>query len=198
MSELWRGSVLFSWGCLASAILHLMRAAWQTRDGSLDWLALLHWTCLVAPLVGLAAIVVGLAYPWLDLRLNSSPSGRRDWASVMRCLALFVGINHANSRFHFATDGELACTLALLSLALWWTFDRTSCGFALAALAAAVAHVVAYYLVMRIVFSHSETSLELRRLKTWFPFVAFSAGITIGSVGRQLAVPHGGCKKHFE
>ena len=46
--------------------------------------------------------------------------------------------------------------------------------------------------------SHSETSIELTRLKAWFPFVAFSAGITIGSVGRQLAAPHGGHKMHCE
>ncbi|XP_037090426.1 insulin-induced gene 1 protein-like [Pollicipes pollicipes] len=198
MSDLWRGSVLFSWGCLASSMVHLMRASWQARDEPLDWLALLRWSCLVAPMVGLAAIVVGLAYPRFDRWLNSSPAPGRDWASVTRCLALFLGINHANSRFHFATDAELAWTLALLSLALWWTFDRTTCGFCIASLAAAVAHVVAYYLVMRLVFSHTESSLELARLKTWFPFVAFSAGITIGGVGRQLAAPHSGHKKHCE
>ena len=98
------------------------------------------------------SVILGLAYPRLDRWLNSTPAPGRDWASVIRCLALFVGINHANSRFHFATDTELAWTLALLSLALWWTFDRTTCGFVIASLAAAVAHVVAYYLVMRLVF----------------------------------------------
>ena len=99
-----------------------------------------------------SAVIVGLAYPLLDRWLNSRPASGRDWASVTRCLALFVGINHANSRFQFATDAELAWTLALLSLALWWTFDRTTCGFVIASLAAAVAHVVAYYLVLRLVF----------------------------------------------
>ncbi|XP_043201187.1 insulin-induced gene 1 protein-like [Amphibalanus amphitrite] len=187
MSDLWRGSVLFSWGCVATAVLRLMRASWHAREEPLDWAALLRWSLLVAPLAGVAAIIVGLAYPLFDRWLNSQPASGRDWASVTRCLALFVGINHANSRFHFATDAELAWTLALLSLALWWTFDRTTCGFVIASLAAAVAHVVAYYLVLRIVFSG--TSLELSRLKAWFPFVAFSAGITIGSVGRQLAEP---------
>ncbi|XP_043198246.1 insulin-induced gene 1 protein-like [Amphibalanus amphitrite] len=198
MSDLWRGSVLFSWGCVATAVLRLMRASWHAREEPLDWAALLRWSLLVAPLGGVAAIIVGLAYPLFDRWLNSQPASGRDWASVTRCLALFVGINHANSRFHFATDAELAWTLALLSLALWWTFDRTTCGFVIASLAAAVAHVVAYYLVLRLVFSHSESSLELTRLKAWFPFVAFSAGITIGSVGRQLAAPRNGPKLHCD
>ena len=44
----------------------------------------------------------------------------------------------------------------------------------------------------------SEPSLELSRLKAWFPFVAFSGGITIGSVGRQLAAPPSGPKLHCD
>lgn len=97
--------------------------------------------------------MVGLAYPRFDRWLSSAPVGPRgDWASVTRCLALFVAINHAQSRCRFATDGELAWTLAVLSLALWWVCDRTTGGLCIAALAAALAHLVAYHLVMRLLF----------------------------------------------
>ena len=55
MSDLWRGSVLFSWGCGATAVLRLMRASWRAREEPLDWPGLLRWSLLVAPLAGVAA-----------------------------------------------------------------------------------------------------------------------------------------------
>lgn len=49
------------------------------------------WVCLF-PL----AAVVGLLYPCLDSHLGEPHKFKREWASVMRCIAVFVGINHAS------------------------------------------------------------------------------------------------------
>lgn len=40
--------------------------------------------------------VVGLLYPCLDSHLGEPHKFKREWASVMRCIAVFVGINHAS------------------------------------------------------------------------------------------------------
>lgn len=40
--------------------------------------------------------VVGLLYPCLDRHLGEPHKFKREWASVMRCIAVFVGINHAS------------------------------------------------------------------------------------------------------
>lgn len=40
--------------------------------------------------------VVGLLYPCLDSHLGEPHKFKREWASVMRCVAVFVGINHAS------------------------------------------------------------------------------------------------------
>lgn len=41
--------------------------------------------------------VVGLLYPCLDSHLGEPHKFKREWASVMRCIAVFVGINHASA-----------------------------------------------------------------------------------------------------
>lgn len=41
--------------------------------------------------------VVGLLYPCIDSRLGEPHKFKREWASVMRCVAVFVGINHASA-----------------------------------------------------------------------------------------------------
>ena len=41
---------------------------------------------------------IGLLYPVFDERFGETPSdGKREWSSVMRCVAVFVGINHASA-----------------------------------------------------------------------------------------------------
>lgn len=41
--------------------------------------------------------VVGLLYPCIDSHLGEPHKFKREWASVMRCIAVFVGINHASA-----------------------------------------------------------------------------------------------------
>ena len=43
------------------------------------------------------AVVVGLLYPCIDRRLGRFPCYKVEWSNVMRCLAVFVGINHASA-----------------------------------------------------------------------------------------------------
>lgn len=41
--------------------------------------------------------MVGLLYPCIDSHLGEPHKFKREWASVMRCIAVFVGINHASA-----------------------------------------------------------------------------------------------------
>ena len=41
--------------------------------------------------------VIGLLYPCLDHKLGEELRCKREWSSVMRCVAVFVGINHASA-----------------------------------------------------------------------------------------------------
>ena len=51
---------------------------------------------LLKPLSLLSALI-GMLYPFLDQRLGEPHKYRREWSSVMRCVAVFVGINHASA-----------------------------------------------------------------------------------------------------
>lgn len=43
------------------------------------------------------AAMIGLLYPCIDSRLGEPHKFKREWSSVMRCVAVFVGINHASA-----------------------------------------------------------------------------------------------------
>lgn len=45
----------------------------------------------------LLAAMIGLLYPCIDRRLGEPHKFKREWSSVMRCVAVFVGINHASA-----------------------------------------------------------------------------------------------------
>lgn len=68
-----------SWQDLPAGVLQNFRLSWVILD------------CLF-----LYTVVVGLLYPCLDSHLGEPHKFKREWASVMRCIAVFVGINHAS------------------------------------------------------------------------------------------------------
>ncbi|KAK7881772.1 hypothetical protein WMY93_030181 [Mugilogobius chulae] len=76
-----RGLVLFTVGAILAleVMTTLFSSAW--------------W---IPPCCGTGAAVVGLLYPCLDKHLGEPHKFKREWASVMRCIAVFVGINHAS------------------------------------------------------------------------------------------------------
>jgi len=47
--------------------------------------------------IGCCAAVIGLLYPYLDDILGEKRGHKQEWSSVMRCIAVFVGINHASA-----------------------------------------------------------------------------------------------------
>jgi len=51
----------------------------------------------LVPVTGCCAAVIGLLYPYLDDILGEKRGRKQEWSSVMRCIAVFVGINHASA-----------------------------------------------------------------------------------------------------
>ena len=67
--------------------------------GKFDSLNISIWDlpiCIISNLPYVAAII-GLLYPFFDNKLGEPHTYRREWSSVMRCVAFFVGINHASA-----------------------------------------------------------------------------------------------------
>ncbi|XP_038044784.1 insulin-induced gene 2 protein-like [Patiria miniata] len=187
ISTVRRSVVLYLIGVCLALILHLLQIQRNVTlfpvevIGSLmksDW-----W---VPPVCGAAAVVVGLLYPCIDTWLGKFPCYRVEWSNVMRCLAVFVGINHASAKIDFANNLQFSLTLAAMSIGLWWLFDRSRTGFGLALIVSFLATVVTQLLVYKGFYSYTEP--DFLYVRSWIPCVFFSGGVTMGNIGRQLAV----------
>ncbi|XP_004620220.2 insulin-induced gene 1 protein [Sorex araneus] len=182
-----RGLVLFSVGALLALVLNLLqvqRSVTLFPDEPLATVFSSAWW--VPPCCGTAAAVVGLLYPCIDSHLGEPHKFKREWASVMRCVAVFVGINHASAKLDFANNVQLSLTLAALSLGLWWTFDRSRSGLGLGITIAFLATLITQLLVYNGVYQY--TSPDFLYIRSWLPCIFFSGGVTVGNIGRQLAM----------
>ncbi|XP_013392073.1 insulin-induced gene 2 protein [Lingula anatina] len=184
-SLLTRGCVLFVVGVIFALVLNFLQVQRRITAFREEYL-LLSSAWWVPPSCGTAAAIIGLLYPCLDKRLGESHKYRQEWSSVMRCIAVFVGINHASAKIDFANNFQLSLTLAALSIGLWWLFDRSRSGFGLGIAIAVLATFVTQLLVYHGVFRYTEP--DFLYVRSWLPSIFFSGGVTMGNIGRQLAI----------
>ncbi|XP_035271648.1 insulin-induced gene 1 protein [Anguilla rostrata] len=182
-----RGLVLFTVGVFLALVLNLLQIQRNVTLFPEEVISTLFSSAWwIPPCCGTAAAVVGLLYPCIDDHLGEPHKFKREWASVMRCIAVFVGINHASAKLDFANNVQLSLTLGALSLGLWWTFDRSRSGFGLGLTIALLATLIAQLLVYNGVYQY--TSPDFLYIRSWLPCIFFSGGVTVGNIGRQLAM----------
>lgn len=187
LSLIRRGMVLFIVGVFLALVLNLLQIQRHVTLFPEEVMATIFSSAWwVPPCCGTAAAVVGLLYPCIDSHLGEPHKFKREWASVMRCIAVFVGINHASAKLDFANNVQLSLTLAALSLGLWWTFDRSRSGFGLGITIAFLATLFTQLLVYNGVYQY--TSPDFLYIRSWLPCIFFSGGVTVGNIGRQLAL----------
>ncbi|MEE6523322.1 hypothetical protein FKM82_022168 [Ascaphus truei] len=93
-----RSLVLFAVGAFLALVLNLLQIQRNVTLFPEEVIATIFSSAWwVPPCCGTAAAVVGLLYPCIDSRLGEPHKFKREWASVMRCIAVFVGINHASA-----------------------------------------------------------------------------------------------------
>ncbi|GAV08592.1 hypothetical protein RvY_18257 [Ramazzottius varieornatus] len=185
--SLWiRAVVLFIVGVLFALVLNLLQVQRRVTLFPPEVLASLFSSAWwIPPCCGIASACIGIAYPYMDEKLGKAHRFKREWSCVMRCIAVFVGINHASAKIAFANNLQLSITLGAMSIGLWWLFDRSRSGFMLGLAIAFFATFVTQVLVYNDMFQYSEP--DFLYIRSWIPCIFFSGGITIGSLGRQLA-----------
>ncbi|NXN93044.1 INSI1 protein, partial [Rhinopomastus cyanomelas] len=97
-----------------------------------------------------------------------------------------IVLNSFAQKLDFANNVQLSLTLAALSLGLWWTFDRSRSGLGLGITIAFVATLITQFLVYNGVYQY--TSPDFLYIRSWLPCIFFSGGVTVGNIGRQLAM----------
>ncbi|XP_002730421.1 insulin-induced gene 2 protein-like [Saccoglossus kowalevskii] len=182
-----RGIVLFAVGVFFALVLNLLQVQRNVTLFPPEVLASVFSSAWwVPPCCGTAAALVGLLYPCMDDRLGEPQKVQQEWSTVMRCVAVFVGINHASAKIDFANNLQFSLTLAALSIGLWWLFDRSRSGFGLGIGIAVLATFVTQLLVYNGVYRYTEP--DFLYVRSWLPCIFFSGGVTIGNIGRQLAM----------
>jgi hypothetical protein len=73
-----------------------------------------------------------------------------------------------------------------MSIGLWWLFDRSRSGFGLGVGIAILATLVTQLLVYNGIYRY--TAPDFIYVRSWLPCIFFSGGITMGNIGRQLAL----------
>ncbi|NXU77698.1 INSI1 protein, partial [Oreotrochilus melanogaster] len=102
------------------------------------------------------------------------------------CTHKRIVLNIFFQKLDFANNVQLSLTLAALSLGLWWTFDRSRSGLGLGITIAFVATLITQFLVYNGVYQY--TSPDFLYIRSWLPCIFFSGGVTVGNIGRQLAM----------
>uniref|UniRef100_A0A672RE63 Insulin-induced gene protein n=1 Tax=Sinocyclocheilus grahami TaxID=75366 RepID=A0A672RE63_SINGR len=179
MNLLIRAAMLFMVGVFLALVLNLLQVQRNVTLFPPDVISSIFSSAWwVPPCCGTAAALIGLLYPCMDRRLGEPHKLKREWSNVMRCVAVFVGINHASAKVDFANNVQLSLTLAALSVGLWWTFDRSRSGFGLGVVIAILATLATQLLVYNGYHQMIKTSCF-----AWIFWV-----ITVGNIGRQLAL----------
>ncbi|KAI7821572.1 insulin-induced protein-domain-containing protein [Gamsiella multidivaricata] len=184
-----RALILFMLGFMFSLVIdHL-----QTQHNLIQYPRNAHhylWDTAswLPPTCGLSAVLIGTFYPlgdylWWGQRVKQ---GNQDWSSVMRCFGGFIGVNYAASRLPWTSSLQVSCTLALISVGLWFWFDRTFHGFMISLTVASIGTLVAYFLVLNGWYSF--TRADFYGVGSWMPCILYSSSVCFGSIGRQLDV----------
>uniref|UniRef100_A0A673ANU0 Insulin-induced gene protein n=1 Tax=Sphaeramia orbicularis TaxID=375764 RepID=A0A673ANU0_9TELE len=177
-----RGLVLFTVGAFLALVLNLLQIQRNVTLFPEEVMTTLFSSAWwIPPCCGTGAAVVGLLYPCLDSHLGEPHKFKREWASVI--------VVSFHKKLNFDNNVQLSLTLAALSLGLWWTFDRSRSGFGLGITTAFLATVITQLLVYNGVYQY--TSPDFLYVRSWLPCIFFSGGVTVGNIGRQLAMkPH--------
>ncbi|XP_047226852.1 insulin-induced gene 2 protein isoform X3 [Girardinichthys multiradiatus] len=127
-----RGGMLFFVGVFLALVLNLLQVQRNVTLFPPDVISSIFSSVWwVPPSCGMASAMIGMLYPCIDRRLGEPHKFKREWSSVMRCVAVFVGINHASAvSFNKGILIQISFTFALgfpasslLGLSPWETSD---------------------------------------------------------------------------
>ncbi|ESN96896.1 hypothetical protein HELRODRAFT_102315 [Helobdella robusta] len=185
MNFLTRVVSLFFAGVLFSLVLNLLQFQRQITifPDLVDNVFSSTWW--VPPSCGFAAALLGMFYPYTDRHFGLF-NEKQEWSGVMRCVAVFVGINQASAKIDFSNSLQFSLTLLIMSFGLWWLFDKSMVGLLLGVLFSFVATFMTQLLVYWELFKYSNPDFVF--VRSWLPCIFFSASVTMGLIGRQLAL----------
>ncbi|NXG21012.1 INSI1 protein, partial [Grallaria varia] len=181
-----RSVVLFVVGAFMALVLNLLQIQRNVTlfpDEVISTLFSSAWW--VPPCCGTAAgelLTCTSGFVWFFPSSSSRGGGEAVGPNAFQRIVLNIFFQ----KLDFANNVQLSLTLAALSLGLWWTFDRSRSGLGLGITIAFVATLITQFLVYNGVYQY--TSPDFLYIRSWLPCIFFSGGVTVGNIGRQLAM----------
>ncbi|XP_065052560.1 insulin-induced gene 1 protein-like [Rhopilema esculentum] len=187
-----RAFILFVTGSSLSILKVLQELGSQTNISvNIRVKNALYYAWWIPIVTGVFACITGLIYPCMDSKLGEPHYFRRDWTSVVRCIAVFVGIGHFSTKSYFLADKSHQFTLFLcLAMVLWWMFDRSPNGLGIGVIAA-ILGTACTFVIAHLIYKHANFLYS----QSWLPCLYFAGACTFGSFGRQLALMDQGFSK---
>ncbi|CAG8650544.1 10907_t:CDS:2, partial [Ambispora gerdemannii] len=179
--------ILFLLGSLTSFIIdHLLTENHITQYPK-DIVKLVNTAAWIPPTCGFSAVLVGSLFPLVDYWFLKKPQEfQREWSNVMRCLGGFIGVAYAATKLPWNSNSQVSLTLALISVVLWFLFDRTFHGFVMSVLFSSIGTVFMYVFVSYGVYSFTEA--DFFGVRSWIPCILYASCVCFGTVGRQLMI----------
>jgi hypothetical protein len=139
---------------------------------------------------GFASCFVGILYPLLD-NINRNKF-RSKWSKTTRCCGIFMAFLYALSKISSQNNIALSITACILSVGMWYEFDRTAQGWLVAMVVTVCGTFVISSLSLQGHYRLASTDYRFAKqdfmgISFWFPFLLFCSSVCLGTVGRQLS-----------
>lgn len=179
-----RITILFSLGSMLGFVLNLLQMEYKTNLFPHNVLIFLQTGWFFIPLCGLAAMYIGVSYPFFDQKLGEFPKNDRDWSVTIRSFAFFIGLNHLVAKIHFENSSHFSMILYMFCIVFWYWFDQTKFGLVFNMMNAVSVIIAAH--TLRYLGLVNYTKIQFDYLQTCLSCLIFSGGITFGNIGRVL------------
>eukprot|EP00041_Stephanoeca_diplocostata_P012779 m.215177 g.215177 ORF g.215177 m.215177 type:complete len:197 (+) comp19084_c0_seq2:237-827(+) len=175
-------SILFCAGALTSVMMTTLHTEHDILEFGQYETAVSPWWVIVS--CGISGVFIGFAYPMFDKAFSSKPNVEITVSTFVRQLIVFVGLILASVKFSFENNMEMSCTLAFISILVWWIGDRSQIGLILSLLhTLGGTFAVQAFALMGL---YRYTDADFAGVRSWLPALLFAGSVTCGNLGRIL------------
>lgn len=176
--------ILFTMGSVLAFVLNVLQMEYKSNLFPSNVLFFLKTTWWVIPFCGFAAVYIGCLYPFFDHKFGECHHNDREWTSIIRCVAIFIGLNHLCAKITFENSFQFLTILIVFCLLFWYWFDKTRHGLVFnivnALLTIIVAHLLQYFEILKY------TEIQMDYLSICLSCLIFSGGVCFGNIGRLV------------
>jgi len=184
LNHVLRVVILFTMGSALAFVLNVLQMEYKSNLFPSNVLLFLKTTWWVIPFCGFAAVYIGCLYPFFDHKFGECHHNDREWTSIIRCVAIFIGLNHLCAKITFENSFQFLIILIVFCLLFWYWFDKTRYGLVFNIVNALVTIVVAHLLQYFDILKYTEIQMDY--LSICLLCLIFSGGVTFGNIGRLV------------